>query len=58
MDDNSFVFHVRTYCFPKVGQQNGWLTEKKGKKFDVAKMDKRNVNSENLKTSMFPCKCT
>ena len=49
MDGNSFVFHVRTYCFPKVGQRNIWLTEKKGKKFDVKKkMDKRNVNSENL----------
>ena len=49
MDGNSFVFHVRTHCFPKVGQRNSWLTEKKGKKFDVAKnMDKRTVNSENL----------
>ena len=49
MDGNSFVFHVRTlYCFPKVGPRNIWLTEKKGKKLDVEKMDKRNVNSENL----------
>ena len=37
MDGNSFVFHVRTHCFPKVGQRNSWLTEKKAKKFDVEK---------------------
>ena len=37
MDGNSFVFHVCTYCFPKVGQRNSWLTEKKGKEFDVEK---------------------
>ena len=49
MDGNSFVFHVRTYCFPKVGQRDSWLTEKKAMKLDVEKkMDKRNVNRENL----------
>ena len=37
MDGNSFVFHVRTYCFPKVGQRDSWLTEKKAMKLDVEK---------------------
>ena len=38
MDSNSFVFHVRSYFVPKVGQPNIWLTEtEKGKKLDVAK---------------------
>ena len=32
----------------KVGYPNIWLTDKKGKKLDMEKMDKRNVNSENL----------
>ena len=49
MDGDSFVFHFRTYRFPKVGQRKSWLTEtEKGKKLDMEKMDKRNVNSENL----------
>ena len=37
MDGNSFVFHVRTYCFPKVGQRNSWLTETKGKEIGRGK---------------------
>ena len=50
MDGNSFVFHVRTYCFPKVGERNSWLTETKWKERNLTwkKMDKRNVNSGNL----------